>query len=145
MNILRNFEILKKGLELDSVSLKSTDYKIDLTIDNKTIGQYKEFDNYIVGLYKSSKYQISMLIDNQSYPVDNKLIIEFEIKNEISNFVVKYDNEYILNVSYQTQIPVSTLWYTEEIEDVDFGQWIYNLLKSEERKSIFLKTNYTIK
>lgn len=37
--------------------------------------------------------------------------------------------------------PVSTLWYSEDEEDADFGLWIHNVLNSAERRRSFIEWN----
>jgi hypothetical protein len=137
MNILRNFDRFSQGITLDKNGILSP-YDFELTISTKTIGIYKNFNNVIIGLIKNSDRTISLLINNIFYSVDDKLKLTFHVEDIKSNLLIKYNGENILNITYERQTPISTLWYSEEFEDVDFGEWIYNILNSEERKNIFM-------
>lgn len=59
--------------------------------------------------------------------------------NKQSHLCIVYNKIEVLNILYKTRQPMSTLWYTEETEDADFGEWLFNILNSELRRSIFIE------
>jgi len=138
MNILRNFNKYSQGVTID-LKGQVMSFKGKLSQDSKIIGLYAELSKTIIGLFKSSDNELSILIGNKIFPAKNKLKVNFNTKNKQSHIHIIHNKIEILNISYKTPEPISTLWHTEDTEDSDFGEWLFNVLNSELRKSIFIE------
>lgn len=142
MNILRNFDKFRKGIELNLENFKINEHSDELKSTTKTIGTYAERANRIVGLFKNSNDKLSLFIDKNVYKIDPNFNIEFDKKEKKSILTIKAGNGDLYKLEYINDLePISTLTYTEEDEDVDFGLWLFNILNSKDRMSILSKTN----
>ena len=142
MNILRNFDKFRKGIELDLENFKIKEHSGELESTTKTIGTYAKCANRIVGLFKNSNNKFSIFIDENFYKIDSDFNIEFDKKEKTSILTIKTGNGDSYKLEYINDLePISTLTYTEEDEDVDFGLWLFNILNSKDRISILNKTN----
>lgn len=137
MKILRNYQIYNQCKILNTDG-QLVDYQDTNDCDLEMKGRYAEIDGLFLALFKSSEFEISLMVDDKIYPADNELIIDFKEENGKSFLKAIYNKKKILDIAYPTPEPMSTFYYTEESEDADFGEWIFNILNSDLRKSILL-------
>jgi len=143
---------LRKGIVM-LVVLKdyfsSSRVTIDLDLDktgvckgqssqNLTMGLYSQLGTYRVGLFViGSKLFLCMndvIVDTSIDEIStsyskNEEWRELQIRVGIKNHLIAYANP---------RAPVSTPFYSEDEEDVDFGLWIHNIFSSGERRQIII-------
>jgi len=113
----------------------------DLILELPFKGYYDIIDNHFLILYKDENEFLSLKIDELSFFVTDTFSIKYYIKNNRGALIVK-DEDKSINIEYNLleKYPVSTLYYSEEDEDANFGLWLSNVLNSEDRKTILLNS-----
>ena len=88
-------------------------------------------------LTKNSKFVI--IINNYKIEYNSSTEINYSSINAKHTLLIKI-NEQVIKLNYTLlEKPLSTPWHTECEEDVNIGLWIYNVMNSELRRSIFLE------
>jgi broad specificity polyphosphatase/5'/3'-nucleotidase SurE len=98
-------------------------------------------EKYFIALYKDWNNTLVLNINFKNFQIDEYFSIFYteDMKKNVASLVIKRQEaevqiEYSIMKCYQ----VSTIYYTEDYEDANFGFWLYSILTSEERKKIFL-------
>ncbi len=119
----------------NTIKLPSSD------LPHKSLGMYDIVDGIFLALYKSSKNTLSMVINAKNFPIDEYFSIKYYENplNSMAFMQVQYKADQ-LSISYDVKNmhPVSSIYYSEIMEDVNFGLWLSNVLNSSERKEIFI-------
>ncbi|MCP3923939.1 MAG: hypothetical protein GY714_15280, partial [Desulfobacterales bacterium] len=132
---LKNYVSNEKiTIDLDLTQLISD--KFSVTHENP-VGVYSNLGENILGLF---------LISEKLFIWLNGEVLEFSNFEEISHKVdgdhrvlkMKFGKRDYISIYSITDSPISTQFYSEDDEDVDFGLWVHNVLSSKERtQSIF--------
>ncbi|MBA2116255.1 hypothetical protein [Bremerella alba] len=103
----------------------------DVFIPARTIGLYCRLAKQLLGLtvFGSDFY---FWWDDAWHAVSSEFSICHHIENnQFRRLVVIGQNDLQVDIRYTVQQPVSTPFYSEDEEDVDFGLWLKNVLTSE--------------
>lgn len=134
---LRHFDKYNTILVLDSLNGKKVVQSS--TPDENTSGWYYNFENEFIGIF-SNVEELYVYFNRSIYPLNESLSIKYSRKGRYANLSLRYMDD-MFSTYYKFNLPVSTLWYSEDDEDVDFGLWLYNIINSPERKKIFTDSN----
>lgn len=104
-----------------------------------TAGWFAELEGNVIGLFQD-RGQAWLWWNEQVFPVTAGRMTQLEKPNCVSILTVTLE-ERTLQAEYVASPPVSTLFYSEDEEDADFGLWLHRLLCSEERLTLFLKSH----
>ncbi|MPT35904.1 MAG: hypothetical protein E2604_12660 [Flavobacterium sp.] len=101
------------------------------------------FFDYLNGeliMLVSFENKIYLYFNNEFHYFNNENIkVDYQVLNKeaLLTFYNSNNNEAtIIQYSTEEMVPISTLWYTEDEDDVNFGLWIYNVLNNQERIEI---------
>lgn len=72
---------------------------------------------------------------------DVEKIQHIELDNGQSRLLINSTSSIFCDFTYQKDEPVSSIFFSEDKEDCDFGLWLFNLLQSKERQEIFIENN----
>jgi hypothetical protein len=98
-------------------------------------------ETYFIALYKDWNNSLVLNINSKLFQIDQYFSIFYidNIKKNVASLIIKRQEvEVYIEYSILECHQVSTIYYTEEYEDANFGFWLYSILNSEERKKIFL-------
>lgn len=128
------FDISKQQVEVLSNKFKTSDIK--------TSGFYDEVNNIILSLF-SLNQSIYLSISNKLFKIDNDYTIQYSSDKKKGNLLIKNNNITILNIFYPVDEfnLASSLYYSPEQEDENFGLWLSNVLNDDSRKQIFIEQN----
>ncbi|MCP3926132.1 MAG: hypothetical protein GY714_26505, partial [Desulfobacterales bacterium] len=133
---LKNYVSNEKiTIDLDLTQLISD--KFSVTHENP-VGVYSNLGENILGLF---------LISEKLFTLFNGEVLEFSSFEEIYHKIdgdhrelsMKFGKRDYRCVYTITDDPVSTQFYSEDVEDVDFGLWLHNVLSSKERTQNLFK------
>jgi hypothetical protein len=99
-------------------------------------GLYSELDGVGIGLFAHDG-RLYLLLDGEVLAADGGLATDHAANGPRARLVLQ-DARGSRVIEYTRGAPVSTVFYSEDDEDADFGLWIHNVLASEARKRIFL-------
>jgi len=137
---LQSFEEFDTVLELNSITQKHLIIKRK-EIDT-TCGFFSDYNTNVVGIL-CFKNAIWLYYNNLMNKYNDNMKIEYIRNNNLARLSISdSQNEFIIR--YLVDSPLSTLTYSEEDEDSDFGLWLSNILNSKERRLIFLINNSTL-
>ena len=89
--------------------------------------------------YKNDNNFLSLIVDDYSFPVDETFSLSYDNSNNIGILNIQNQKKTIsINYDSSAKPFISTLHYSEEEEDANFGLWLLNVLNSQERKEILL-------
>ncbi len=103
-------------------------------------GIYSKLGDDAVGLF---------VVDKELYILLNGLASEVRGKRITTSFHSEGENrklsiaigQSVKTIAYNnSELPVSTQFYSEDEEDADFGLWLTNVLNSEERREIVIQS-----
>ncbi len=107
----------------------------ELVEHDLSVGFYSRLGDCIIGLFVAGK-RLLLWWDSEILEVNRCNEIKHIRKENIRKFSLNYDSK-VYEITYKIyDDPVSTQFYSENEEDVDFGLWICNVLCSEERISM---------
>lgn len=76
------------------------------------------------------------------FKLDSNNSVQFEQRNEAKRLSLFNKEKLVTCFEYKDDfVVVSTLLYSEEEEDANFGLWIANIVNNKERKTIFMANN----
>lgn len=108
-------------------------------------GFYSYLQDELVMLFCFNR-KIYIYFNNKFHSFDEAHIkVNYTQNNQKA--LLKFDTisfNHQISYSIEDMIPVSTLTYTEDEEDANFGLWIYNVLNNNERLEIMKNTCITI-
>lgn len=138
MNLIRNFNIYDEGMVLDSSGYMPIEYSNKLSEENKIMGFYTIVENQIIALIRTSIDQLSVIVDGELFAMDENLLIKFKTSGDRSILKIYHQSRQIMEASYITPKPLVTPFWSEDSEDVDFGEWLFNMISSESKRKIVL-------
>lgn len=111
----------------------------------KPCGMYADIGGHCLGLFGAGG-KLCMQIDGRAFDVDPASIRVAWQQRGRSNHLDIIDSRpkgIEFHVDYSvTAVPVDVSWPETE-EDVDFGLWLFNVINSDERRSILTKSYQT--
>ena len=104
-------------------------------------GFYEIIDNHLIILYKTANNLLSLKVDDLVFNISDRFSIRYFDEDNYGFLNIKDEYKEIkLRYSILSMGIVSTLFYSEEEEDVNFGLWLANVLNSGEKIAILLDT-----
>ncbi len=77
-----------------------------------------------------------MVVDDRIHATSNSGV-QISHQHDGNHKVLHIESEgRVYDIHYETEEPVSTMFYSEGEEDVDFGLWLLNVLNSNERRDL---------
>jgi hypothetical protein len=130
---LRNFFRVNELMDIDchSEGLDAESFR-----GAATVGLYSRLRDVTVGLFACGG-RLFVWLDGEIMGVNDGLAVAHAASGSEAKLIVRCGQE-SYSIEYARGFPVSTIYYSEDDEDADFGLWISNVLNSEERKQIFL-------
>lgn len=118
----------------------SGDDSYDLACDpDKCRGFYAELSGKTVGLCAIDG-RLFILLEEKAYEATSSFSIRHETKELSNNLIIESGTE-LHFITYENEnSPVSTQFYSEDVEDADFGLWMSNVLNATERKMAILNS-----
>jgi len=129
---------------LDSSSYSHSEYSNQLTEEKEIIGFYSVIESHTIALIRTSKNQLSVIVDGELFPMDTHLNIKFETVEDRSILMIYHQSRLVAKISYLTPKPLETQFWSEDSEDVDFGEWLFNLASSENKREIVIENTKII-
>ena len=129
----------KKKLQLDIVDISDSSTQHS-TLATKAIGVVGQMGDSIAGLlvYNGLLY---ILYDGRTTSVFPGEVFSTFHQDGERRVVHIVTRQRTFNITYINLLePVSTMYYSEDQEDVDFGLWLNNILNSQERQSNLIRT-----
>lgn len=128
---LRNFYIRRERIRIDvNVDWMISSYETEL-------GLYDNLGSDCLGLY-ALRCELYLYINGSSFRISDGLTVSRVTFGREKKLNI-LDNQIYYEVTYHCdRSPVSTPYYSEVEENVDFGLWMSNVLNSEDRKKRFL-------
>ncbi|PQO40936.1 hypothetical protein [Blastopirellula marina] len=105
-------------------------------VANKAIGRYEELGGHTLGLF-ADRFGLVMWWNDAWFPLAPHLHIS-HVTEGLSRRLTICQRPIEIEIDYQARPPVTTPYYAEDEEDVDFGLWLKNVLASPERRRTFL-------
>jgi hypothetical protein len=102
---------------------------------DRASGFYAHLDKDLVGLFVING-RLYICLNNIVHEVSPKTTAEYSRNGDQREICLNLDQDKIVIAYTNSREPVSTVFYSEEEEDVDFGLWLSNVLNSSERKQI---------
>jgi hypothetical protein len=103
-------------------------------------GFYELLSDKLFVLYKDLSEQLILVVEKQWISFNDISELKYERASETAILSIRTpDSDFSYRYNVSELKPVSTLWYSEEDEDVDFGLWLSLIYKSSERKKIILE------
>jgi hypothetical protein len=103
-------------------------------------GFYDILSGHLVILFKNIDNLLMLMIDDYCMTLDGAFKVSYRDENATGLLSIGDSNRSILiRYDISKDLPISTTYYSEESEDVNFGLWLSNVLNSEERKKILLE------
>ncbi|WP_407324093.1 hypothetical protein R5O24_03870 [Tenacibaculum maritimum] len=134
---LNKYKEANKKILLD---LKDFKFKDEICSDNVTsFGFYDLLGGKILGL-SSINESLFLFVEGSCYKLDTNLKVNYKRVNNVAHLSIT-KNIHSYELKYFFEESLSTLSYSEENEDSDFGLWVYNVLNSKERINIFKEYN----
>jgi hypothetical protein len=140
--------LARKAQGTEQIIYDLSSHKVEIhTVENKESailnfplkGCYDILEGKVLALYKRDNEKLELLIGKQQVPIDaiEDVLFEKKVKTNILSIITLQGS---VTFEYDTSnlFQVTTLTYSEEEEDVNFGLWLFNILKSRERQNILL-------
>ncbi len=91
----------------------------------------------VIALYKEDG-RLKLMTGDKVFEAD-AIFVSYKRNNDYGELTISgKDANIVFNYPVNDKYFISTLTYTEEEEDVNFGLWLANILNSDERKRIIL-------
>ena len=97
-------------------------------------GFYDLVDDQLVALMTDELGNLTIIANYKWLPFNSVTNLEYR-KNGSTAHIYITTNEKSFEIEYDTSsmIPATTLWYSEDYEDVDFGLWLAGVFNSKEK------------
>lgn len=125
--LLRNYQHIDLFLEINVPA----ELFSDTPIGDKPIGLYDDLGGHTLGLF-AGRFGLVMWWNEAWFPLTPQLQIS-HVADGSSRRLTICQPPIEIKIDYQTNPPVTTPFYSEDEEDVDFGLWLKNVLTSPER------------
>lgn len=101
-------------------------------------GQFERFNEIEIGLF-AMKGELWICFNKTTQLVSPALSVTHVVTDLNCKLTISVDEIQRVIVRYEKPNPICTVFYSQDDEDVDFGLWLSNVLKSEERKQILIE------
>jgi hypothetical protein len=102
------------------------------------VGMYAILSGKVVG-YVACNGQLAIVLDEKTIEVDESLSVHWTAHGQFNRLEI-VQGSYRFSIEYlNDRKPISTPFYTEDDEVVDFGHWLSNVLNTPERKDFLLR------
>jgi hypothetical protein len=103
-------------------------------------GIYSKLGDDAVGLFVVNKNLYLYLNGLAGEVRGERITTSFHSEGEDRKLSIMIDQS-VKTIAYKnSELPVSTQFYSEDEEDADFGLWLTNVLRSEERREIVIQS-----
>jgi hypothetical protein len=97
----------------------------------KRIGQFAFLGDHCIALF-SVDFELFVLVNSEVRKAPPESF--YSRNGEIRELVLVFGSDRRTIKYWSERVPVSTVFYSEDEEDADFGLWIHNVLSSSERR-----------
>ncbi|WP_347067843.1 hypothetical protein [Flavobacterium sp. WV_118_3] len=129
----------KYVIETDNMSFVMNEDSIEDINNYPEAGSFDYLNEELIMLISFNKY-IYVFYDNLFHHFEkDKLKVNYSVLDNVAklSFEDIVNNKiYEINYSIKDMEEISSIYYTEEEEDVNFGLWLYNVLNNSERIQI---------
>lgn len=130
--ILKNFKINDEFKEVDLSS--SLFHKQDFVN-----GFYECLGGTFVAIFLIDT-SLFLRIEDSYFKLDGHVTSSHSINNDICVLTIEAGEGQSLEVSYDYETPLSTIFWTEDDEDVNFGVWISHIIQSQAKRDSIIET-----
>jgi len=102
-------------------------------------GFFDIVDDHLIVLYKKMDGKLSLVVDGLAFTMGGNFSVSYYVEGD-DGFLKITDEHRSITVKFHLEDhkPVSSMFYTEDEEEANFGLWLPNVLNSGERKKIIL-------
>jgi hypothetical protein len=112
----------------------------NLASGDRSQGVYGRLGDNCIGLFVQDRKLFLYLNGIASETRDSHVMVSFHSEGERRWLSITVGGS-VTTIAYSnSQLPVSTQFYSEDEEDSDFGLWLTNVLGSDERRKIFIQS-----
>lgn len=122
-------------IDTNDFSFKLIEKTSDTIIDLPDAGFFDYLNEELV-IFVSFDDNVYIYYNNHFHFFDKKIIVEYKVFDNMSMLYFKNNDSHKIIYSHENIKKVSSLYYTEEEEDANFGLWLFNVLNNSERLKI---------
>lgn len=132
----------------DYFSMAAETFEVAFAEDNSRLfqlsseqqrGFFSKLSEHCAGLF-SIEDRLFIYLNGTASEVDERVCVAYESNGDDRRLRIQIGASLTVIDYINTRKPVSTFFYSEDDEDADFGLWLSNVLKSDERCDIAIES-----